>query len=141
MAYRNLQEREDYGEMDQRLAYEEESGGRAHQRGDLVGADCHEGSHRRLGALPDEPARRRHSPAPLRTAWVDSTLPHPQSYDSSASAGYVIGSLEEPLFMPKLTKIQSLIQVQVHDRDIILGAILSLIEATTERNESSFCCF
>jgi hypothetical protein len=29
----------------------------------------------------------------------------------------------------------------VHDRDIILGAILSLIEATTERNESSFCCF
>lgn len=61
---------------------EEEGGGRAHQRGDLVGADCHESSHRRLGALPDEPARRRHSPAPLLTAWVDSTLPHPQSYAS-----------------------------------------------------------
>jgi hypothetical protein len=29
--------------------------------------------------------------------------------------------------------------VQVHDQDIILGAMLSLIEATTERNES--CCF
>jgi hypothetical protein len=84
MAYRNLAGtgREDYGEMDQRLAYEEEGGGRAHQRGDLVGADCHESSHRRLGALPDEPARRRHSPAPLLTAWVDSTLPHPQSYAS-----------------------------------------------------------
>lgn len=83
--------------MDRRLAYEEEGGGRAHQRGDLVGADCHERSHRRLGALPDEPARRRHSLAPLRTAWVDSTLPHPQSVGLLHRPAMCLGSLEDPI--------------------------------------------
>lgn len=54
--------------------------------------------------------------------------------------------LEESLFrrdpanpVPALSKIHSLVKVQVHDQDIILGAMLLLIEATTERNES--CCF
>lgn len=62
-----------------------------------------------------------------------------------ASASHVM-CLEESLFrrdpanpVPTLSKIHSLVKVQVHDQNIILGAMLSLIEATTERNES--CCF